>query len=82
MNIKPFGEVFLERIDRIEAEAKKVGLNLTAICREAGISRATPDRWRAKPPKTIEIIELMEKIVKDRRAELDRNKGLKGDEEK
>lgn len=58
-----FGQVFSERIDKIEGDAKASGINMTVVCREAGISRATPDRWRRKLPKTIEIIDKMEKVV-------------------
>lgn len=77
MNLKPFGDVFRERLDRIETEARKVGLNFTSICEQAGISRATPDRWRRKLPKTVELVETMEKIIANKRAELDAARGIK-----
>jgi hypothetical protein len=67
---KPFGEVFLERVNKIEEEAKKVGLNFTSICEIGGISRATPDRWRREMPKTIQLVEQMEQIIADRKAEI------------
>ncbi|HEX7906736.1 MAG TPA: hypothetical protein VF534_01405 [Paraburkholderia sp.] len=70
MSSKPFGEVFRERVDRIEEEAKKVGLNFTSICEIGGISRATPDRWRREMPKTIQLVEQMEQIIADRKAEI------------
>ncbi|MGE4340238.1 MAG: hypothetical protein AB7E55_30440 [Pigmentiphaga sp.] len=64
---KPFNEVFLERLDNIEkrAHACEPPLTLTHICRNAGIARATPDRWRKKPPKSIELLERMETVVAD-----------------
>jgi len=65
---KPFDDLFKERLARIEADAHAVGLNFTSICREAGISRATPDRWKRETPKTIEILTVMEKIVADKKA--------------
>lgn len=58
-----FTDEFKKRVDAIETRAKAVGLNFTSICKEAGISRATPDRWKKQTPKTIEIVTTMEGIV-------------------
>lgn len=58
-----FEAVFRSRISKIEEDARKVGLNFTSICKEAGVSRATPDRWKRGTPRTIEIVDQMEKIV-------------------
>ena len=58
-----FTDEFKKRIEKIETEAKSVGLNFTSICKEAGISRATPDRWKKSTPKTIAIITQIEGIV-------------------
>lgn len=58
-----FTEDFRDRIKEIEADAKRYGLNWTSICKEAGISRATPDRWKKKTPKTIEVVSKMQEIV-------------------
>lgn len=63
-----FEDVFRKRIESIEADARAVGLNFTSICKEAGISRATPDRWKRSTPKTIEIVQRMESIVAAHRA--------------
>jgi hypothetical protein len=57
----PFSTVFLERIDDIERRALHLKTSLTAICKGIGISRATPDRWRHEIPRTIEIIDQMER---------------------
>ena len=65
-----FTDTFKKRIAEIEAEAHAVGLNFTSICKEAGISRATPDRWKRETPKTIRIITLMEEAIAKRKAEL------------
>ena len=64
-----FTQSFKERIEKIERDAKEVGLNFTSICKEAGISRATPDRWKKKTPKTVEIVTQMEAIVERQKAE-------------
>ena len=60
-----FGEVFLARLDKIVEDANAAGINLTIVCARAGISRATPDRWRRELPKTIETLEAMEKVIED-----------------
>jgi DNA transposition AAA+ family ATPase len=69
----PFGKVFDERLRAIEAEAVACGLNWTDICTEAGVSRATPDRWKKKKPNTITLIEKIEKVVEKRKKQLQRN---------
>lgn len=63
MSEPKFGDVFRERITKIDKDAQAAGINMTTVCKEAGVSRATPDRWRRKLPKTVEIIENMESIV-------------------
>lgn len=65
---KSFVNVFHGTIDALETDAKSVGLTLTSICRDLGVSRATPDRWRKKVPKTIELMTAMQKVVDDKRA--------------
>lgn len=59
----PFGKVFDERLRAIEADATACGLNWTDICREAGVSRATPDRWKKHRPNTVLLIEKVEKVI-------------------
>lgn len=58
-----FVDDFKTALDNLESDAKSVGLNLTSICRETGVSRATPDRWRKHIPKTIEIVAEMQRVV-------------------
>lgn len=62
-----FGDVFLARLDKIVEDAEAAGINLTIVCALAGISRATPDRWRRNLPKTISLIETMEGIIEEHR---------------
>lgn len=75
MSKPTFGEVFQARIDQIVKDAQAAGTNLTVVCKGAGISRATPDRWRRKLPKTIEIIDKMEKVVAEHSAVADEKAG-------
>ncbi len=58
-----FSALFLETLDSIEDRAKKVGLTITHVCREAGVSRATPDRWRENVPNTIALLDKMLGVV-------------------
>lgn len=68
---KTFTQSFEERIKALEAEAKEIGLNFTSICKEAGISRATPDRWKRSTPKTVKTVSTMEAIVARKKAEIE-----------
>jgi hypothetical protein len=63
-----FVQDFKDALTQIQADANEVGLNLTSICRDTGISRSTPDRWLRKPPKTVLLIAEMQKKITDRRA--------------
>lgn len=58
-----YEDEFKARVAKLEKDASAAGTNLTEVCREAGVSRATPDRWRKKTPKTIALICRMEAIV-------------------
>lgn len=58
-----FSEYFLAYLENLELRALACGSNLTEICREIGISRSTPDRWRRKVPKTIAILDKMEDFL-------------------
>ena len=67
MNTKTnFEDEFRQRIEKLETDAKSIGLNFTSICREAGVSRATPDRWKKSTPTTIALVAKMEGIVAEK----------------
>jgi len=70
MNSKTFEAQFRDKLDEIETRAKEAGLNMTIICRETGISRATPDRWKRSLPKTVELVTAMEAVVEKRENEI------------
>jgi transposase-like protein len=57
MNRKPFHKQFIASLDEVERRAKAAGSSITALCREAGVARATPDRWRNKAPETIDVMD-------------------------
>lgn len=58
-----FVDAFKDALAGIEAGAKEAGSSITEICRETGISRTTPDRWKANPPITIELVAKMQDAV-------------------
>ena len=58
-----FKKIFLDAIDKLEVDAKAVGMTLTSVCRETNVSRATPDRWRKKLPTTIQLLTDMQEVV-------------------
>ena len=58
-----FQKIYLGHLDGLQSRAEKVGLSLTSLCKKAGISRATPDRWRAKPPKSVALMDQLEAAV-------------------
>lgn len=60
-----FVDQFNSALDQLADEAKANGLTLTSICRQTGVSRATPDRWRKTTPKTILLLGEMQGIVED-----------------
>jgi hypothetical protein len=65
-----FTEVFNNALDELEKEAHSVGLNLTILCRETQISRATPDRWRRHVPKTVAIMTEMQEVINAERVRI------------
>lgn len=71
-----FDEEFQTRVKRVETQGLQVGLNWTTICKQAGVSRATPDRWRKQVPKTVEVLTKMESIVAQKQAEIAKSAGL------
>ena len=58
--------VFNDALSQLEADAKAAGSNLTEVCREAGVSRTTPDRWKEKPPATIVTLKKLQDVVAEK----------------
>lgn len=63
MTTENFEQDFQAALNKLEEDAKAVGMTLTSICRATGVSRATPDRWRKTPPKTVELLRQMQEVV-------------------
>jgi transposase-like protein len=64
-----FEQEFKRRLAAVEEQAREIGETWTSICRETGISRATPDRWRQATPNTV-LLDLVEGHVAKKRKEL------------
>lgn len=60
---KTFEQVFHEWLDDIERRGQEVGMTITHICRDSGVARATPDRWRVATPLSVTLIDKMAGVV-------------------
>ncbi|EIP9220998.1 hypothetical protein LT875_002444 [Salmonella enterica] len=54
-----FETEFYRRVEMIKQRAKDAGTNITQLCKAAGVSRTTPERWEKRVPKSIGILDLM-----------------------
>lgn len=64
-----FAQEFAARVRRIEQRAKAVGLTWTSLCAAGGIARATPDRWLRSTPKTVQLVDEFESMIREAEAE-------------
>lgn len=56
-----FSDTFRRELEDIKGRAAMPGVGgLKAICKAAGIARATPDRWLAKTPNTIQAMDKLQ----------------------
>lgn len=60
-----FEAEFYRRVELIKERAKEAGTNITQLCRMAGVSRTTPERWEKRVPKSIGILDLMFEALKE-----------------
>ncbi|EAW2493106.1 hypothetical protein AXL65_02445 [Salmonella enterica subsp. enterica] len=65
MDDSTFEAEFYRRVEMIKQRAKEAGTNITQLCRIAGVSRTTPERWEKRVPKSIGILDLMYQALKD-----------------
>lgn len=61
--MKTFSNLFQERLTSIEARAKAAGSNITRVCRQTGVARATYERWIQRAPQTISKVDELEAEV-------------------
>lgn len=50
---------FNRRVKQLNERAQAAGTNITELCRIAGVSRTTPERWNKRVPKSITIFDLV-----------------------
>jgi|GEM_PF-2840361 len=72
-------ELFIDKLDEVQRRAERIGSNLTDVCREANISRATPNRWRREIPNTLEALVKMEEYVAGLERKLKQELNANGD---
>lgn len=58
-----FESMFQARLEVILRRAASAGLTVSQMCRESGIARATPDRWRARAPLSVRLVDRLEAQV-------------------
>lgn len=63
MSENTFTEEFNSRFEGIKQRAAAVDMTITDVCREARVSRATPERWKKTIPLTIRILDRMNDVV-------------------
>lgn len=66
-----FEAEFQQALDEIEVNLKVAGRSLSEACEAAGVARATPDRWNAKPPKSVELIAALQRVARGWREEVE-----------
>ena len=67
--MKDFEQSFHDTLSDIKAKAAGVGMNMTSLCKDLGIARATPDRWLIRTPKTIKIVAQMQRYIDEKSKE-------------
>lgn len=70
MSTNSYIKDFYDALDKLEDDAKAVGMTLTSICKVTKISRATPDRWRRETPTTVMLLNKMQQVVRDEEARI------------
>jgi hypothetical protein len=68
MTSKSFGASFDEAVAALHADAKALGIPMSQICTEAGVSRATPHRYLKVRPTTVDTVDRLQAAVDKHRA--------------
>lgn len=50
-------------VPSLKAACEKAGTNLTVVCKEAGVSRSTVERWKTDEPKTVKELRKLLKVI-------------------
>lgn len=65
MSTNTFEAEFQRRVEDIKTRATAAGTSITALCQATGIARATPDRWASRTPKTVMLVDELEKALSE-----------------
>ena len=49
----------------LKLECTLAGTNITEVCREAGVSRSTIDKWEKELPKSFRIAEKLKAAIRE-----------------
>lgn len=63
MSDQQFDAALTDALKDIEARAMAVGWTISDVCSEAGVSRATPHRWKHKTPETVVTVVRLQQAV-------------------
>lgn len=63
-------------VQTLKAQCAAIGTNLTEVCREAGVPRQTPERWKVKEPMTIKILRKIEATISKKAIEFKAKQGI------
>lgn len=58
-----FSEEHQKRIRALDGRAQAAGTNMTQVCKNTGIARATYERWLQRPPQSITKLDELEAEV-------------------
>ncbi|MGI9158665.1 MAG: helix-turn-helix domain-containing protein [Saprospiraceae bacterium] len=53
-------------IRALKTRCAAAGTNLTEVCREAGVNRSTIERWKGHTPKSLQLLDSIEKALAER----------------
>lgn len=74
---RTFSEDFDLRIKDIRKRADACGISIAELCRRAGVSRSTPDRWFERIPKSIVVVDMfMDELTREEAVQQDRRELL------
>lgn len=56
-------------VKELQVKCAQAGTNLSEVCRDAGVSRSTIERWKKKPPASITHLRKLEDAIQKRYSE-------------
>jgi hypothetical protein len=66
---KTLDQHFKEALEEIDADAEKLGIPFTVICKKARVARSTPGRWGKTVPITIAKVVAIQKTIRRLKAQ-------------